>query len=364
MKKSLSVSFLFIGTVIGAGFSSGREILTFFSGNIAFAPFAIAACGCVFFLASMLLLNLSKLVHIRDIADLCAQFPTRVGLFFEIALIFCFVIICSMMLSGADSLFGSTSTIGLSSLLLFVCGCCVVIFGTKGLLKVNFALVPVLLCFILFVSFFHLAKSGMPFAAGSGNYITSIFEGISYSAMNLLLAAVILLGAGSELSKREIVVSSAVSAVTISAVILIFLLAMNTSSQFLAAEMPIVPMCAQVSGSFKTTSQVAIWVAIFTTFSSSFSVCFEYFKRFCPNPPMRFLLLFAICYPISRIGFAGLVGIFMPAMGVLGIALLTYCTILYRKIKPKKANNNRDDGWEDSLKDKEVKVTEESEVEF
>ncbi|MFI3168183.1 MAG: hypothetical protein R3Y32_08745 [Bacillota bacterium] len=348
MKKSLSLSFLFIGTVVGAGFSSGREILTFFSASSGLAPLAVVACGVVFFLACFLLLTIASRVDIYDISSLCSYLPTKIRTAFESILIFFFVIICAMMISGADSLFGAGGGIGISGILLFILGSGVAIFGISGLLKVNFVLVPILLTFIVFISCFHLYRSGVPsFDFTNPNYLTSIFEGVSYSSMNLLLSAVVLLSAGKGLKRREILISSALSAVIISTVIMLFFLAMNTSSEFLLADMPIIPMTRYISPLFRWTSLACIWIAIFTTFSSSFLTCFEYFKRFCKSAPLRILILLAITYPISRFGFSQIVTIFMPAMGLFGIILLFFCLRIWRGTKPKKkytAHKNFDVG--------------------
>lgn len=336
MKKSLALSFLFIGTVVGAGFSSGREILTFFSGSLALAPLAVISCGVVFFLASNLLLNLASKIDITDISSLCSHLPQKLQTAFETLLVFFFLTICAMMISGADNIFETNQAFGISGIILFASGAAVAIFGNRGLLKVNFVLVPILLCFILFISAFHLYKNGLPISDGKNvNYVTSIFEGVSYSSMNLLLSAVVLLSAGKGLSKREIVISSAVSSIVISTVILLFLLAMNTSSEFLNAEMPIIPMTARISGTFRFVSSFAIWIAIFTTFASSYSTCFEYFKRFCKPPLLRLAILLAITYPLSRVGFAPLISIFMPAMGLFGIVLLLFLINIYSKTKHK-----------------------------
>ncbi|MFI3128496.1 MAG: hypothetical protein R3Y18_00385 [Bacillota bacterium] len=338
MKKSLALSFLFIGTVVGAGFSSGREILTFFSGSLALAPLAVISCGIVFFLASNLLLNLASKIDITDISSLCSHFPQKLQTAIETLLVFFFLTICAMMISGADNIFETNSTFGISGIILFALGSVVAMLGNRGLLKVNFLLVPILLCFILFVSIFHLYKSGLPISDGKNlNYVTSIFEGVSYSSMNLLLSAVVLLSAGKGLSKREAFISSAISSVVISVVILLFLLAMNTSSEFLNAEMPIIPMTARISGFVRFVSAFAIWIAIFTTFSSSYFTCFEYFKRFCKPPLLRLAILLAITYPLSRIGFAPLVSIFMPAMGLFGIVILLLLVNVNSKNKQKKS---------------------------
>ncbi len=332
MKRGLSISFLFIGTIVGAGFSSGREILTFFSSSPFLAPLAIFTCGVVFFLANILLLKVASRVDITDISSLCNHLPQRIQGVFEIILIFFFVVICSMMLSGADSLFGVTSGVGISGIVLFALGTAVAIFGIKGLVKVNFFLVPILLTFIVFISCFHLYRSGVPtFEFSSPNYMTSIFQGASYSCMNLLLSAVVLLSACSGLSKKEIVLSSAISGIVIYTVILLFFLAMNTSSEFLNADMPIIPMVRWISPTFNVFATVAIWIAIFTTFSSAFHTCFEYFKRFCKPIPLRIIIILAITYPLSRFGFANIITIFTPAMGLVGIILMIFILNIYKQ---------------------------------
>ncbi|MDE6398093.1 MAG: transporter, partial [Clostridiales bacterium] len=54
MRKILSVAMLIVGTMIGAGFCSGRELVSFFGSGI--SVFVAPLCGvCIFFVCVLFL---------------------------------------------------------------------------------------------------------------------------------------------------------------------------------------------------------------------------------------------------------------------------------------------------------------------
>ena len=322
MKRILKCTMIIIGTLIGAGFASGKEIATFFNAFMEKGIIGIIISSFLFGLVIYLVMGLSK----KEFSH------TNNKVFNLIVKIFSFLCFCIMI--SAIGTYGSEQYninfwIGTS----FASAICFVLFllRFKGLERLNNFLVPIILIGVLLVSLTSHVND---------EYIISGNESIDgFLLSNWFLSAVLYAGYNSiilvpilnelkvyELKNKEIFLLSIFSSLVLClAGIMIYYNINLFYPQILGAEMPMLIVAKNTNLYVYMLYNFAILFAIFTTaFSCGYAFLKlgseKYFFRNC-----IFICLMSIL--ISRIGFSNLINLFFPVFGYIGIAQLIYIFI-------------------------------------
>lgn len=320
MWRALKVCFLYIGTVIGAGFASGREISLFFGDtaplNVAFSAVFMAILEALFLIAG----------RVRALPDNTA---VRTGV-----VIASFSSVTAMLAGGEYALFSVTGLHSLGVLMAVAAGW-LVVSGIEKIKLANSLLIPLLIALLLAVYF----KNGAPVFQGS----FSIVKPLHYSGLDVLLGGIVISREGEKLKKSELAATCVFSALFIGGVL--FVLQNIVLSDNLHSSMPVL-VVAEKAG-LKTAAGILIAIAIFTTLVSSLDVLTQYtvnafgtflqtaspekkkrpFARFAEkfsSPRNKSLAVFSIllfCYPVSFFGFDLIVDSLYPFVGLCGIVM-------------------------------------------
>lgn len=119
------LAFVYVGTVVGAGFATGREIVEFFLKFGWFGFFGILVSGGMFTLLGAKLMIISKRINAKSYQEMnIFLFGATAGRIINVFMLFVLLGVTSVMLSGAGALFeeqlgmsaqiGMLITIGLS----------------------------------------------------------------------------------------------------------------------------------------------------------------------------------------------------------------------------------------------------------
>jgi len=306
VKKALKTTFLYIGTAIGAGFSSGKEIALFFGSvsplNVAIASvFMSLLCG--FFLVAGKLLLMPK----NKIMGFCIFFSAGISL-------------CSM-LAGGEFVLKSLLGVPMLGLVMAILGGIIVVLGIEKIKLLNTVLVPLI---ILSVALIFLKLDPQPYSLGF-----SLSKPILYSGLDVLLGGVIIADEGKELSYKEIALTCLMICGCL--FVLLFMLQTVVLADGLRSSMPVLAVSERFG--LKPVCGVLITAAIFTTLVSSLKIVsdkialtLESFKKFRPlsEKKNRSLIVFGcllIAYPISFVGFDAIVDTMYPFMSWCGVAL-------------------------------------------
>ena len=330
MKKTLKTAFLYVGTVIGAGFSSGREIALYFKD---LAPYNVAISAVFIGLFSFLFLTAGRL-HILPKGNL-----TRLLVFLSAS------ISLISMLAGGEYLLRSMTTVPLLALVMALLGAVVVSGGIEKIKIANAIIVPLIVLAIA-VIFFKI-----PHDYGTATF--SILRPLTYSGLDVLLGGIIVGNEGEDMSLKETLLSSLT--------ILIFLAFMLYMLQTIVLQdkndslMPVFAISSELG--LQAVCGVLIALAIFTTLVSSLKIASDYLIFLCSKtrrllplatPDFKSVVVTScllIFYPLSFFGFKKIVGVLYPLNSALGIviafAVLVKVVVFYiRKIKRKRPPSN------------------------
>lgn len=361
MWRAAKACFLYIGTVIGAGFASGREIALFFGDT---APLNVALAALFMAVPEALFLVAGKLNIVPD------NTAVRTGVF-----IAAFSSVAAM-LAGCDlALYELTGVVSLGVIAAVLAGV-LVVGGIEKIKLANSLLIPLLLVLLLAV----YIKSGTPFFSGSH----SVIKPVHYAGLDVLMGGMVISREGKKLKGKEIALTCLMTAIFLGAVL--FVLQNIVLSDKSNASMPVLAVADNVG--LKIAAGVLIVIAVFTTLVSSLDVLTESarealgnfaagrtlrqgkkqpFLRFCvrySTPENRAFAVFfnlVLLYPVSFFGFEAIVDALYPFVGLSGIAMTVYTTFnllkfllknrsarFYRKKRPKTSRQKKSTAYRES----------------
>ena len=322
MWRVLKIAFLYIGTIIGAGFASGREISVFFGDT---APLGVALSALFMAALAALFMTAGKLSALPD--GTAVRTGVVIASFSSVA----------AMLAGGE--FALQSVFGVPSLgvVMAVAAGVTVTLGIEKIKVVSTVLIPLLIALLVVI----YVKVGAPVFQGS----FSLVKPLHYSGLDVLLGGIVIAREGKKLNGKQIVGVAVLCALAIG--VMLFILQNIVLSDDLRSSMPVLAVAEKVG--LKSAAGILIVIAIFTTLISSLDVLVDYvrqafalyaerhpatraakpspmlrFARFCTLPANRRLAVFLplpVLYAVSLFGFDLIVDSLYPFVGLCGMAM-------------------------------------------
>lgn len=312
MAKVCTVVFLIFGTVVGSGFSSGKEIMVFFSRFGAMSYLFVGLAGILFFLLFYFFLSRGK-----NISLIFAKYK-----FLNLIVVFISLVFCSSMFAGIKNLFSyfPSWAFHLAILILLLCTTLVTMLGISGLEKANSFLMPVTGLLFLVVLLFEISSSQKSPLIGVNAWAGLLYSPL-YVALNTCMSGIIISKCGEGLSKKQTLFASGFA----TGCLLIFLFLGNfvlqTHGEYIISEMPFLSITKE-SGWIFCLEYFVILVGCFTTL---ISLCFTLktsFERFFKDHIVSTVLAVMLPFAISSLGFSQIVSFLYPICSVLGIFIL------------------------------------------
>ncbi|MEH7300539.1 YkvI family membrane protein [Neobacillus drentensis] len=210
MRKNWPAAFqiaaVYVGTVIGAGFATGKEIVEFFSRFGFFGFISILMSGYLFIALGSKLMRIAAQINAKSYQELneylFGKWPGRV---INIFMLFMLLGVSAVMLAGAGAVFeeqlGLAKNLGV--FLTITLSIIVMLIGTKGLFAVNSFVVPLMICFSLILMSYSIQMPNflnqLLFIPHAEDGWKSVVAPFSYTALNLGLAQAVLVPIASEI---------------------------------------------------------------------------------------------------------------------------------------------------------------------
>lgn len=333
MKNIFSIIFVIIGTLIGAGFASGKEMYLFFCiydangiyGIIVSAFFISFIIYCVF--------NFIKkydIEHYEGFLDfLCGSTGVSKGFHistFLNALINLFLLISFyIMIAGFSAFFVQEFNLPPIIGSIIICFLCYITFtkSATGVVKANSFLIPILMFFIFIFGFKNISKIGIfsidfEFDKSIYNWFISA---ILYSSYNSIILIPVLITLKNYLKDKKSIFFICVICMFIFIVLalIIFSLIAIIDVDINSLELPTVYAASLFGNIYQWIYGVVLLISIFTSAIS----CGYGLLQNCTNSKKTYgLLNLFICgssIVVSNIGFSNLVNVLYPFFGFLGL---------------------------------------------
>lgn len=310
----MSVAMLIVGTMIGAGFASGREVVSFF-GAVPNMFIALIA-GTLVFGCSVLFLFVGRRVQKNDIGEVNGAVFGKLRPIADVFMLFNSMTVLGAMLAGSDSLASEFIDIRpLASIILGLLCAVIAVRGMKGVLKANAVLVPIMIVFLLVCS---ITAIDFPFKAQSAHIRP--YSIVLYVSMNMILGGGVLTTVH-KLSPREIILASAVASAVIAA-LLMFIMGALQSSAAAHADMPMLLIALKSGKSMYFICLPVIAASIFTTMLSAFKSVYDYLSSFIKHKCLAAGIVLVVGLLVGAFGFSNVVDRLYPIIGGIGLLYL------------------------------------------
>lgn len=328
MKNTIKIIFVIIGTLIGAGFASGREIYLFFSKYGENGKIGIILTGIITGIIIYKVLEITKTYEINNYNKLLQRINwkhSKLNKYINLIVNSFLLISFYIMIAGFSAYIEQTynTPIYISSTIFVII--CYIIFkkSIQGVIKANEILVPILIMLITYLGIKNIPYSfntriATSVQAGSSGWIIG---SILYASYNSILLIPVLTGLRNYLdSKKQIIKISIISSsVIIILALFIYFLLLRGEFFISELEMPLIEITMQFGTIFKYIYGFVIIASIFT---SAISAGYSFLGNVSKTKKNYEIILIIICITgivVSNIGFSKLVEMLYPLFGVLGL---------------------------------------------
>lgn len=342
--KIFQIAAVFIGTVVGAGLASGKEITQFFTSFGLSSFLGILFCGVFYVLIGSIIAKIGIKYSLNSYSDVLKVIsPNLLGKITGVITTLYLISSASIILAGSGALinqfFGIPKIFG--SLIMLCIACIFLLKDTEGLIEVNSFIVPSLLFTIalIIVLYFLFCKDSI-----SLQHIATfeppkkgvILSTILYSGYNILCCSGVLVPLSNETKDSKIMIYGvafgALGLTLLSGSINLLLLA--NQPYIFELEIPLLLVAQRFGNVIQALLLVIIWLEMFSTeVSDVYSISKTLEQTFDIKFKKAIFIVLAVALPISQIGFSNLISTLYPLFGILSLIFITQCIYFYHTHK-------------------------------
>lgn len=339
-KIAFQIAAIFIGTIVGAGLSSGKEISQFFSQYGYLSFIGIILCGVFYTWMTHIIVTISTCYNLHSydafIRLICPGFLSKI---LNLIITFFFYSSTAIVIAGSGALinqyFGIPTVSGI--IIMIVLGICVLLRETNGLIEINSFIVPSLIAImiLLFMVFTYnypqtlniqFLKQAMPPKNGWG------LSTILYAGFNIMSYIGVLVPLSTEIKRNDdIVVGVAIGSffLTLLSCIINFLMIVNFEHA-IVYEIPLLYIAKKISPLVQFLLLCIIWLEMFSSkVSNIYSLSKGIQYRFKLSFRKSMFIIIILSLPVTRVGFSTLVSVLYPLFGALSIIFIWQCLYFY-----------------------------------
>lgn len=334
LRSTLTVALTLCGTMIGAGFASGQELLQFFIAYGRFGIAGVAFAGALFAAVAWRLLAVSHArrlqTHLDLIYLLCGR---RTGRFFDFAVAaFLFVLFVLMLAAARAAAEASPMPPGLAGAALAALAVCAALRGSAGVARINSAAAPLLAATIALVCGSSLSHHGWhpglleEAAALSAQPAPHWLLGCAlYVAYNFALGATVLVPLGRNVRKPAARAAGSILGGALLAglsLLIVLTLLMHTPHIF-AQQIPMLHISCTQSAWHAALYSLVLLLSMFTTASACLYGCACKLRSATSwSAPLCLFCCACAALALSGAGFSRIIAVLFPLFGYLSLFLL------------------------------------------
>lgn len=331
----LQIAATYIGTVVGAGFASGKEIVEFFTVHGMAGFMGILISGILFIWIGTKMMLLSHRISAYSYEELNTYiFGESVGRVINLFTLLILLGVTSVMLSGTGSIF--KEQLGFSyqwGILLTLIFCYVIMMkGLNGILVINSLVVPMMLFFSLLIAVPLFGHNDIPHFLQKEEWQVNWKSFISpfiYVAFNLAMAQAVLVPLGKEIKDESMLKWGGFwGGVGLCFMLLSCHFAFYSLSNVSQFDIPIAEVIKDFGKSMHILFLMIVYGEIFTTLIGNvFGISRKMEKIFSLSERWIVVGILLLSFFISQIGFSSLLGFLYPLFGYIGLLILLFVAV-------------------------------------
>jgi len=346
LKRILNISLAYVGVVIGAGLSSGQDLMQYFVSFGKWGIIGTIVLGIISVVFGKIIITLGSYFRSNDHSEVLSQIAGPItNKILDIALIVSCFVVGFVMIAGAGSnlnqQFGLPFWAGG-----LLCATLIIIVSFLDFEKITGVLgifTPIVFIMIIIIAvhtftnrsfdFDELEAISATIPSPMPNVWISLLNYFSLAVMTAVPMAFVLGGSIMRIGVAE--KSGILGGLGVSIIITVVTCVLYANVKLASTvDMPMLAIAEQIHPIFSLIYAFVIYGLIFNT---AFSLFYALAKRFSSDNPKRFYPILigtvVIGYALSFMGFKELVSIMYPILGYIGFVMLAILTIAWIKEK-------------------------------
>ncbi|ETT45369.1 hypothetical protein BSK66_10385 [Paenibacillus odorifer] len=326
--RTLQIAFTYIGTIVGAGFATGQEILKFFTRYGHWAVLTILLSTILFIWLGTKMMVIARRIEAESYEDFNHHlFGEQVGSTISLFTMVVLIGVNSIMLAGAGAIF--QEHLGLhyqTGLIITLLGSYFLLKrGISGILQMNSIVVPLMLTLSLIIIFntFQIPGAGrFLFLDNDRSLFGAWMSPLLYTAFNLGMAQAVLVPMARHTEEeKSLVWGGIIGGTGIGFMLIAAHFAMSSQMPgILKFEIPMGSIAVRLGTVVQTIYLLLIFLEIFSTFVADiYGVAVQLKQRLPLSTALITPLLMLVCYLLSQFGFSSLLSVFYPIFGGLSL---------------------------------------------
>ncbi len=343
------IACIFIGTVVGAGLASGREIYQFFSIYGLKSFFGFIICFILYVGVANILCNVCNKKNLTSynllIDEVCPKVPAIIlNLFTGLYYLFSSSIIFAASGSIISQFFSIDKIYG--TLIMIIVTIIILKFSMKGITIVNSISVPIMIgiIFVLFILFEFFSGDVSISAINEGNKLSGelrlhnniLLSSFLYGGFNILSSTGILAPLSCENKKVNFKIGLFIGSFFLIVLSMIINYLILCNMPYIGKyEIPLLYISKIFGRPLQVIILILIWIEMLSTETSSlYSLARNIVNRYKISLFKGVLIILTISIPISLFGFSKLISVIYPVFGFLSFIFIYY--IVKYQIKHRK----------------------------
>lgn len=335
------IAFIYIGTMVGAGFASGREVWQFFGVFGKKGLFGLVFVGLLFMAAGVMTAIIARIKRTDDIGRIICPWESEkltnfIGYLVAVTLFVIMMTMCAAMGSLFSQQFSGSKILG--GLLLVLLVSITLTGGFERMEKIFHGLVPVLMMVIIIVCVFVITKE-LPLGKEQMKAIPSplapnwMLAPILYISFNILAIVPIISAASVKAANfKHAVAGPAIGGAGLFVLAFIIYKALATDGGYAQAmDMPMLAFASKLGPVFSIVYTVIMFFAIYASASGNFYGFTTKLKN-DGYKNIKITVFGLIAFVFGLMGFKNIVAYVFPVMGILGLAIFAMIVINFIKV--------------------------------
>lgn len=341
--KIFQIAAVFIGTIVGAGLASGKEITEFFTTFGVYSFIGIIFCGLFYVFMGRIICKISIKYNLESYSDMIHKIsPNFFGKITGITTTFYLISSASIILAGSGALihqfFDIPKVIG--TLIMITISAFFLLRETNGLIEINSIIVPTLIVTITTITLLYIFKA--PESISITNLMNIVpkkengivVSTILYCGYNILCCSGVLVPLSASIKKSKTMTLGVSLGAILLAILcgMLNLLLMVNQPEIYQFEIPLLFVANRFSTVIQALLLMVILLEMFSTeVSDVYSIGKSLEQTFKVPFKKGIFLVLLIAFPISLIGFGNLITTLYPIFGLLSLVFICQCIWFYFK---------------------------------
>ncbi|MTH53182.1 hypothetical protein GKZ89_07125 [Bacillus mangrovi] len=326
---AVQIAFVYVGTVVGAGFATGREIVEFFTRFGSAGTAGILLSGILFIVLGTKLMVIASRIKAPSFHEMNVfLLGKRAGYAVNWVMLLLLFGVTSVMVSGAGAIFeerlGMPASAGVIISIFITLA--IMAKGLQGVVGVNMLVVPMLLLLSIIVMVSSFAQEGAAALFKEANLMDGgwLFSAFCYAAYNLALAQAVLVPLAAEAGDEEVIRKGAGLG---GFLLLLIMLGSHLSLLYLpdagSYEIPMAEVMRDVFSAAYYLYVMVIFGEVLTSVIGNLYGMERLLSKKIRLPRMAVIsLILTACFILSFIGYGKLISSIYPVIGYISLFFL------------------------------------------